>query len=160
MNFSLYFARNALILTPRPILQKLIGGWVTFIAQDAPELFDRLGCGVGKCFMIEVTDTPLVLFLTPQEGSSHITVSRTAHLKWDARVAGSLGNLFTLIDGRADADAQFFRRDLVVEGDTEAVVCLRAALDDMEPSPAERIANLYGPLGRAALCVLRQFEKE
>jgi predicted lipid carrier protein YhbT len=49
-----------------------------------------------------------------------------------------------------------FSRGLVISGDTEAVVTLRNALDDVEGSIAARVADLLGPPGRAALALLRR----
>ena len=61
-----------------------------------------------------------------------------------------------MVDGQLDGDALFFTRELVVEGDTEAVVCLRNAIDDTEGSIAEDTANLFGFSGRNALKLLRK----
>ena len=61
-----------------------------------------------------------------------------------------------MVDGQLDGDALFFTRKLVVEGDTEAVVCLRNAIDDVEGSIAEDTANLFGFTGRNALKILRK----
>ena len=64
--------------------------------------------------------------------------------------------LLELIDSEEDGDAAFFSRDLEVSGDTEAVVRLRNALDDMDGSIAEEAAALFGPPGRAILARLRR----
>lgn len=61
-----------------------------------------------------------------------------------------------MIDGRYDGDALFFTRDLSVEGDTEAVVCLRNALDDVEGSIADDVAAFFGPPGERFLKVARK----
>lgn len=50
----------------------------------------------------------------------------------------------------------FFSRDLIVEGDTEAVVCLRNALDDLDGSITDDVARFFGPPGRAGLSCLRR----
>ena len=55
-------------------------------------------------------------------------------------------NLFDLIDGSLDGDALFFSRKLRVTGDTEAVVALRNALDDVDGGVVESITRAFGPL--------------
>ena len=58
--------------------------------------------------------------------------------------------------GDLDGDALFFARNLTITGNTEAVVCLRNALDDIDGSIAENVADMFGPPGRAALGTLRR----
>jgi len=71
-----------------------------------------------------------------------------------ARIAGSFLDLFDLIDGSLDGDALFFSRKLRVTGDTEAVVALRNALDDVDGGVVESITKAFGPLsGIAAMTV-------
>lgn len=64
--------------------------------------------------------------------------------------------LLGMIDGRYDGDALFFTRDLCVEGDTEAVVCLRNALDDVDGSIADDVASFFGATGQRFLKVARR----
>ena len=64
--------------------------------------------------------------------------------------------LLELVDSEEDGDAAFFSRDLEVTGDTEAVVRLRNALDDVDGSIAEETAEMFGPPGRAILARLRR----
>ena len=63
--------------------------------------------------------------------------------------------LLGMIDGRYDGDALFFTRDLIVEGDTEAVVCLRNAVDDVEGSVADDVATFFGAAGKRILKIAR-----
>lgn len=54
--------------------------------------------------------------------------------------------LIGLIDGSYDGDALFFSRDLVVEGDVEAVLALRNAIDDAGVDLVTDTAAMLGPL--------------
>jgi predicted lipid carrier protein YhbT len=54
--------------------------------------------------------------------------------------------LLGLVHGVYDGDALFFSRDLVIEGDTEAVLALRNAIDNEEIDLAKEAAGLFGPL--------------
>jgi O2-independent ubiquinone biosynthesis accessory factor UbiT len=47
-------------------------------------------------------------------------------------LAGGLAALLGLVYGAFDGDALFFSRDLVVEGDTGAMLALRNAIDNAE----------------------------
>ena len=67
-----------------------------------------------------------------------------------ARIAGTFLDLFDLIDGSLDGDALFFSRKLRVTGDTEAVVALRNALDDVDGGVVESITRAFGPLAPVA----------
>ena len=53
-----------------------------------------------------------------------------------------------MIDGQTDSDALFFNRELTVTGNTEAIVALRNALDDMDVTLADDVAAAFGPLSR------------
>lgn len=52
-----------------------------------------------------------------------------------------------MIHGTLDGDALFFARDLVIEGDTEAVLALRNALDDAEIDLLTAAAAALGSAG-------------
>ncbi len=82
---------------------------------------------------------------------AHRRTEKPAH---DATIAGTFFSLLDLIDGELDGDALFFTRDLRVEGDTEAVVTLRNALDDMEGSAMDSVLGALGPLAGPANFVL------
>lgn len=115
-------------LAPVPLfpLQPLLGRIVRKIAALRPEIFDRIGPHTAKCFIIDPENMPFVLVLHPDPERPRLRA------------------------------ALFFTRELVIEGDTEAAVCLRNALDDLDGSIADDIADMFGPPGRAALALLRR----
>ncbi|MDE2029219.1 MAG: SCP2 sterol-binding domain-containing protein [Alphaproteobacteria bacterium] len=138
-----------------PFLQRAAG----HIARKHPRLFRRLGPHSHKNFLIQFTNLPFVLLLQPHPGHVRIEVFRDArHVEYDAKISGSFLDMLRLLDGRMDGDAIFFSRALRVEGDTEAVVSLRNALDDVEGSIAGDVADLFGAPGRAGLSFLRRIE--
>jgi predicted lipid carrier protein YhbT len=78
-------------------------------------------------------------------------------IAYAARIAAPLVVLIGMLDGSYDGDALFFSRDLVIEGDTSAVLALRNALDDAEIDPATLAgvpAPLKAPFNRGAEAVL------
>ena len=50
------------------------------------------------------------------------------------------------LHGALDGDALFFSGDIAFEGDTEAILALRNAIDDAEIDLATEIAAIFGPL--------------
>lgn len=149
--------RAALSLALMP-LQPLLGRIVARIAARFPEIFERLGPHRSTRFVIEPTDLHFVLLLRPEPGNLLLRAfPRGQALACDARISGRFIHLLRLIDCDEDGDAMFFSRDLVISGDTEAVVTLRNALDDVDGSIATSIAAMFGPPGRAALAGLRRF---
>ncbi|MDE2008181.1 MAG: SCP2 sterol-binding domain-containing protein [Rhodospirillales bacterium] len=68
----------------------------------------------------------------------------------DATLAGTLGALIDLLEGRIDGDALFFSRALTVTGDSAAVVMLRNTLDRFEIDIAAAALGLLGPFAAPA----------
>jgi predicted lipid carrier protein YhbT len=142
-----------LLLAPVPLalIQPILTRIVSHVARARPELFRRLGPNAGKRFLIDPTDFPFVLVLTPERDSPRLRAHRRhenpAH---DAAIAGRFLDLLDLIDGSLDGDALFFSRALCVTGDTEAVVALRNALDDVDGSALDSVVAALGPLTRPA----------
>jgi predicted lipid carrier protein YhbT len=114
-------------------------------------IFTRLGVHAGKRFLIEPTDFPFVVVLTPRADQPTVAVERSSEgLAADARIAGPLAALLGLLHGAYDGDALFFSRDLSIEGDVEAVLALRNALDDAELDLVAEAAAVLGPLASPA----------
>lgn len=158
-NISLFQKLPGTFLTPlplplfQPILQKI----ATRVAGQHPEVFDRLGVHTHKRYLIDPLNMPFVLLLMPNLKNLRLRAHRRSQkVHYDARIAGTFLTLLYMVDGRLDGDALFFTRDLIIEGDTEAVVVLRNALDDLEGNIVDDIANQFGPLGRLALAGLRR----
>lgn len=140
---------------PLALLQPVFSRIASHVAQSRPELFARLGAHAGKRFLIDPVDLPFVLVLTPRAERPLLTVYRRhARPPSDAGIAGTLSNLLEMIDGSVDGDALFFSRALRVTGDTEAVVALRNALDDVEGSALESVVGSFGPLTQPATLAL------
>lgn len=118
------------------------------VARRHPGLFDRLGVHDAKRFLIEPTDLPFLFRLLPRRGRPRIMVERRPwNGSFDARIAGPMAALIGMLHGALDGDALFFSGDLVIEGDTEAVLALRNAVDDAEIDLIGTIAASFGPLG-------------
>ncbi len=148
------FTLSAVPLLPlQPVLKRI----VRRIGAQNPDMFNRLGPHTQARFLIDPTNMPFTLLLRPDPDN----LSMTAHFRAsppenDARITGRFLDLLQLLDSDIDGDALFFARDLSITGNTEAVVCLRNALDDVDGSIAQMVADMFGPLGNAALSRLRR----
>ncbi|MCT8268172.1 SCP2 sterol-binding domain-containing protein [Afifella sp. JA880] len=140
------------LLPLRLMLERLVSGLI----RRRPGLFLRLDHHAEKVFLIDPTDLPFVFRLKPDP--EHPTVEplrRERAGAWDGRIAGPLGALMGMIHGTFDGDALFFSRDIIIEGDTEAVLALRNALDDAEIDLMEEAAIAFGPFRPAIEPFLR-----
>ena len=73
----------------------------------------------------------------------------------DARIAGPLSALIGMTDGSYDGDALFFSRDIEIDGDMEAVVALRNAIDDSRVDFMSESVAWLGPLAAPIERLLR-----
>ena len=130
----------------------LVGARLTGrLAERHPGLFTRLGEQAMKVFLIDPTDLPFVFVLKPRPSrTSLFALRRDEAVVWNARIAGPLAALIGMVHGAYDGDALFFSRDLSIEGDTEAVVALRNAIDNEELDLVREATTLLGPLENLA----------
>lgn len=143
-------------VVPPVLMQPALGRIVRRIAALHPSIFQRLGDCRSATFVIEPRDMGFALVLRPDPANPQLrAVKRDAIPDHRARISGDFLTLLALVDAGADGDALFFSRDLTVSGDTEAVVRLRNALDDVEGSIAGDAAALFGPPGQFLLSRLR-----
>ena len=142
------FARLAPPL-PLFVIQPLLRHIVTTIAKRHPGLFARLGDASKKRFLIDPRNAPFFLLLQPDPDHPQLTAyNRGRDIAHDVYIAGSFQTLLSMIDSQTDSDALFFSRALTVSGDSEAMVALRNALDDMDTTLADDVAACFGPLAR------------
>ncbi len=139
------------------LAQPLLGRIVRRIAASHPSLFARLGPHQTTDFVIDAVELPFALHLRPDPKALVLrAVPRDALPQSGASIRGRFMLLLELLDAEEDGDSAFFSRDLTITGDTEAVVRLRNALDDVDGSIAEETAAMFGAPGRAILAKLRR----
>lgn len=148
-------AGMALPSVAHPVVGRLARSFASGLWSRHRRNFDRLSDFEGARFLIDPVDLPLAFVLElASEGPEVSTLSRGQEPKpVTATIRGSLSALLDLAAGRVDGDALFFNRDLSIEGDTEAVVALRNAMDDADLDLLEEFAEGFGPLARPALRV-------
>lgn len=140
----------ALAMRPLPLLplQLVLAGVLQRIDRRNPGLFDRLGAHARARFGIKPIDLPFAFVVEAKP--PRLSVVRDLPRGLDARISASLANLLALLEGRVDGDALMFSRELVIEGDVEAVLALRNAIDDAQLDLVTELSALFGPLGAPA----------
>lgn len=140
-------AADLLRRLPLPLLASVVGPLVEGTVRRHPSLFTRLGTHAATTFLIDPVDLPFAIRLFPARAGRRIELSRRdRRVDWDARIAGPLAALIGLVHGAYDGDALFFSRDLTIEGNTEAVLALRNAIDDAEIDLSEEVLAMLGAL--------------
>ncbi len=141
---------------PPLLLQPLLTLAMATMCRRHEEVFERLAC-LGECaFLIDPCDLPLLFLLRlGADGPSLEALGEGRAVEATATIHGPLISLIDLLEGRIDGDALFFSRDLVIEGDSEAVVALRNAVDAAEIDLVGDVLSLLGPLASATRHLVR-----
>jgi predicted lipid carrier protein YhbT len=126
-------ARLGLWPVPTAVIEIVLNRIVQSISRRHPEILARLGTHVGKIFMLVPDDLPFLIVLTIKPHAPLVLVIRSRdEIRVDATITGPFAALLGLVQGRYDGDALFFSGDLMIEGDVEAVLALRNAIDNAE----------------------------
>ena len=134
----------------QPLLQRIAGR----VATQHPELFARLGDNCKKRFLIDPINLPVFLLLEPLPQRPRLTAyNRGTEIVHDVVISATFSTFLQMIDSQTDSDALFFSRDLKVSGDTEAIVALRNALDNMDETLADDVLASFGPLSGPARAI-------
>lgn len=146
-------------LEPLPLapLTLLVRRLLAALSDRHPQMFARLGASATKTFLIDPIDLPFVFILRPdaaRPSAEAVRHGRGRHA--DARIVAPLAVLIGLVQGAYDGDAMFFSRDLMIEGDVEAVLALRNAIDDAEIDLIAAVTGMLGPLRGPARRLLRE----
>ncbi|MCA1491285.1 SCP2 sterol-binding domain-containing protein [Ensifer sp. NBAIM29] len=134
-----------LVVLPIVLMESAVRLMFKSLLRRHPMLFDRLGEYKGKRYAFSPTDLPLVFLVEPARPAISL-MRKPADPRADAVVEGPLFRLLALLEGRCDADALFFSRELTVVGDMEAMLALRNALDGMAIDLPRDLGDAAGPL--------------
>ncbi len=145
------FVRFSTNLLPAYPMELALKQLIKSIAKAHPNMFDRLGEYAELTYAIDPSDLPFTFLLKPDGKQADIEVIRSIGFRppfrpHDARIAGPLLHLIGMIDGTYDGDALFFSRDIIIEGNTEAVLALRNAIDDAEVDLIAETFTHFGPI--------------
>lgn len=161
------FARAAGLLPLFPLQQAASYVLAQAVERHEP-LLERIAEQGSKTVAIVPTDLPVAFLVRLDRTAPRIEVVRSLEgHQVNSRISGTSISLLDLVDGRIDGDALFFSRDLAVEGDMEAVVALRNAIDaeglDVIKDAVAPLGPLASPaerVGRGVLDLMRSFAKQ
>jgi predicted lipid carrier protein YhbT len=120
---------------PLPLLplELMVRRLVDNAVAARPSLATRLADHAGATIAVDPIDCPFAFLITLGLTRPRVrVVPDLAGSTHRTRIAAPLLVLLGLIDGSYDGDAVFFSRDLVIEGDTEAALALRNAIENAE----------------------------
>lgn len=145
-------------MAPLPLgpLQPLLALTLLRIGRLHPDLYGRLGEHAEKSFGIEPIDLPFSFVLKPLPERPQARAVRKLPPGLDVCIRGPLSGLIGMAEGRIDGDALFFSRALSIEGDMEATLALRNALDDARLDFGTLLLGCLGPLGTRLAEILRR----
>ena len=114
------------------------------IYQQHPDAAERLESIYGTRFLVTITNLPFRCLITVF--SRHVAVD--CNLRYppsaDVCVSGNYQALAQIFEGDADADSLFFSRDIQIQGNIEALVTLRNALDNEEINIVSELTPHFG----------------
>ncbi|WP_419901287.1 ubiquinone anaerobic biosynthesis accessory factor UbiT [Kiloniella sp.] len=139
MLFAGFALRPLPIVLFRPLVQHILKR-IEFLY---PAVFQRLAPLGHSRFLIMPVDFHFCFLLSLDEGKATIEVLSKDHDLPDAdtTISGPMLSLIQLLEGTVDGDALFFSREINVQGDTEAVLTLRNAVDSVDISFEEIMAG-------------------
>lgn len=141
---------------PPQLLQPALTAIMAVIKRKHPGMFERLAGLKDPLYLVDPVDLPFVFLLSPDAEAPRVEAVRETQVPEEitATIRGPLLTLLDLLEGRIDGDAMFFSRELVIEGDTEAVVALRNAVDGEDMDLVGDVLSVLGPLGGPARTAL------
>jgi O2-independent ubiquinone biosynthesis accessory factor UbiT len=129
------------------------------LRRKHPRLLPNLARLESATIHILPTDLPYGFELTVGREPIALRIIERQTSGADASVAASVATLVDLLEGRIDSDTLFFRRDLLVSGNTAVIVGLRNVLDRDELKLGDEISAAFGPLGRPSRAVARVLDR-
>lgn len=137
---------------PGPLLRPFADAAMIVMRRRHRDLFARLSPLAGNTFLIEPADLPLrfALHFAPHAVTlTLLTYGRPAPPA-TVTIRAPFIVLIDLLEGRSDADAAFFARDVAIEGDTEAALFLRNVLEADDIDVMNDLIEGVGPLAPVA----------
>jgi len=114
-------------------------------ARRRPEAFARLGEAARSTIIISADELPVVFVLRADGPRGRVTALRRGEaFKARAAIRGPLADLLEVFDGTLDADAAFFNRRVVVDGDMAVAMALRNAVEAAGLDVRDIFAGLPG----------------
>ncbi len=132
---------------PRAFFQPAVNVALAAVLRRHPGILARLEPPAGTEILIDPVDLSFCFRLRPNPACPVLRLSADKDRGTaTAVIRGPIGALLDLLQGRCDGDALFFSRRLRIEGDIEAIVGLRNAVDGEEINLLDDLLSLLGPV--------------
>ncbi len=151
--------RGAATILPRPLLDRIAAAVLRGLGRSHPKLLANLARLEPAVVHIAPTDLPYRFSLTVGREPIRLAIIDRGPVVADAEVSAAVATLVDLLEGRIDSDTLFFRRDLVISGNTAVVVGLRNVLDREELNLAAELGALCGPFRPPARAVAQALDR-
>ncbi len=142
---------------PPVLLQPFLDIAMAVLSRRHPDLFAHYADIEETTFHIDTVDLPFEFLLKLSKAPRLRAIAKNTPPDTDiaatATIRGPLATLIRLLEGRLDGDALFFSRDLMVEGDMEAVVMLRNVIDGAGIDVLDDLSSMFGPFSGPARLV-------
>ncbi len=129
---------------PLPVVQGIAQASLTKILRRHPGLFDRLGPFAEHAIAICPTDAPFEFTLALARRMVRAARRGARPAPCATRISGPLALLLALAEGRLDGDAEFFGRNISIEGDMETALALRNAAESISLDFVRDLAPHWG----------------
>ncbi len=143
-----------LALQPLPpaVLQPFFNAVLRALDRRHPELAERMRAQGEPKIAVEPTDLPFHFLLHFAAEGPSITLFRAGgrDVAADTVFRGPFAAFIELVEGDLDGDALFFSRTLGIEGDMEAALALRNAIESAEIDFLRDLTTAFGPLAGPA----------
>ena len=146
-------------MLPRAVIERIATAVVRRLQRSRPKLLRNLADLSPAVVHISPTDLPYRFSLTLGCNPVRFAVIDRSPGPADAEVIGDVATLIDLLEGRTDSDSLFFRRDVIISGDTAVVVGLRNVLDREEIYLAAELGALCGPLRPQARAIAEALDR-
>lgn len=114
------------------------------LCKNHPAVLKRLAPLNGKSFLIKPRDLPYKIRLEFEGEKIFAHLDKGNDEPADVWISGTLSSLISMLNGDEDGDALFFSRKIAVEGDTEALLTLRNAIDSDDIDLLSEINDGFG----------------
>jgi predicted lipid carrier protein YhbT len=130
---------------PLFVQEMLVNRMARHIAARHPSMISRLSDSEGKVYAFHVAELPFIITLCMKKGVPLIKLRERKNRPHAAvTLTATLKTFIDLFEGKSDGDALFFSRELVVEGDTEALLLLRNAIESDDIDLPREIFSMFG----------------
>lgn len=138
---------------PCELMQPIANAAFDNIMIKHGQAFDLLKDFKEPIFLINPTDFPLFFKLKPYGTDSYLKIYKTKEGvgEFSAEISGKSNKLIELLEGKVDGDSLFFSRELVISGDTQAVVAFRNAIENTQIDVLNDFLSNFDALKEAAM---------